>query len=104
MKEDIDNFRHAIKLMASLQLSIEMTTDARSRPYVKKALKNKLRLAEDQLERDIEPFVNKLYETDEDVFQNIQNAIENLIDYVITKTIEETVNRSIEVTNQKQHD
>jgi hypothetical protein len=91
----IEYFRKAIKLYASLQISLELCTDIKNSPFVKNSLKAKISNLEKQLELDIRPYVNKLYDKDEEAFQVIQNSIEMIRD----NSLEEIVDRAIEMSN-----
>ena len=97
MKQEnqIEFFRKALKLYASLQISLELCTDIKDSPFVKNSLKAKISNLEKQLELDIRPYVNKLYDKDEEAFQVIQNSIEMIRD----NSLEEIVDRAIEMSN-----
>jgi hypothetical protein len=85
-------FHNALKLYSSLQVSLELCTTQQNFPELKHNLKSKLRTLSDQLELDIRPHINKIYEIDEDLSQNIgvaiQIIIENSIEDIVEKAIE----------------
>lgn len=85
-------FRHLVKLYAQLYVSVEMLDDAVSSRYVKGVVKKKLNIALQELERQCKPFVHKLYETDDILFQAIQERLKELTDEVLSKSLEEIVN------------
>lgn len=95
--KQLDYFRNALKLYASLQISLELCTDIKNSPFVKNSLKNKISNLEKQLEIDIRPYVNKLYEKDEQAFQVIQTSIEIIRD----DALEDIVNRALKLEAEK---
>lgn len=93
---DIDKFRYLLKLYASLQINLEILTEINGNGLVTQSLKRKMKNLEEQLEREIRPYINKLYEKDEEAFQVIQNGIEIIRD----RSVEEIVDRAIEYANE----
>lgn len=87
-ENEMQFFRKALKLYASLQISLELCTDIKNSPFVKNNLKAKISNLEKQLEVDINPYVNKLYDKDEGAFQGIQNAIEVIRDNELEEIID----------------
>lgn len=82
-------FRFLVLLYAQLYTSVEIMDEARSKPFIKGNTKRKLRLALEELEKNIEPQINQLYKDEEKmIFQNLQLSL--------TENIKETVNKSIE--------
>ena len=90
MNEEL--FRKLVKLYAQLYVSVEMLDDTVSSRYVKGVVKRKLNNALQELERQCKPFVHKLYETDDVLFQVIQERLKELTDDILEKSIEELVN------------
>lgn len=97
---DHQAFRKAVKLMASLNLTLELITDAKGSIKMNSPTKGKLSMAEKALERDITKYIDKLYETDENIFSGLQEAYEHIIE---TK-IEDLVNEYIRNSTQEQSD
>lgn len=94
------SFRKAVKLMAALNLTLELITEAKGSIKMNSPTKGKLSMAERALEADISKYIDKLYETDEDIFGGLQNAYDKIIE---TK-IEDLVNEYIGNSTQKQSD
>jgi hypothetical protein len=94
-ENQIEHNENALKLYSALQVVLELCTTQQNFPELKHNLKNKLRTLSDQLEPDIRPYINKIYEIDEDLSQAIGVAIQ----IIIENSIKEIVDRAIEMSN-----
>jgi hypothetical protein len=96
MTQQEEYFRNALRLYASLQISLELCTQVKNYPQVKNSLKAKISNLERQLAVDISPQINKLYETDEKAIQVIQTAIAIIRD----NALENIVDRALEIESK----
>lgn len=87
-------FRFLVLLYAQLYTSVEIMDEARAKPFIRNATKRKLRLALEELEKNIEPQINQLYKDEEKmIFQNLQLSLTENTKETINKSIEDIVNK-----------
>lgn len=100
--KNIETFRYLVLLYAQLYCSVELMDEARSKPFIKGSTKRKLRMAMEELEREIKPFVNKLYEEEEGmIFQRLQVELSKNIHTITETQIEDIVNGNIGTHNEQ---
>lgn len=100
--KNIETFRYLVLLYAQLYCSVELMDEARSKPFIKGSTKRKLRMAMEELEREIKPFVNKLYEEEEGmIFQRLQVELSKHIHTITETQIEDIVNGNIGTHNEQ---
>lgn len=91
--KNLESFRFLVFLYAQLYVSVEMVDVALAKPFTKGDTKRKLRMAMKALERDIKPFVNKLYEDEEEmIFQQLQEALATQTNELAKTKIEDIIN------------
>ena len=91
--KELDKFRFLVVLYSQLYSSVELMDLARSKPFIKGATKRKVGMALESLERDIMPFVNRLYQDEEEmIFQNLQEALFQMVVDIVDNKIENIVN------------
>ena len=91
--KDFKRFRSLVLLFAQLYSSVEMMDIIISDKLIKGAAKRKLRMAMEELESNIKPFVNKLYEDEEEmIFQKLQEALTLKVKDVVDSQLEDIVN------------
>lgn len=91
--KDFKRFRSLVLLFAQLYSSVEMMDIIISDKLIKGATKRKLRMAMEELESNIKPFVNKLYEDEEEmIFQKLQEALTLKVKDVVDSQLEDIVN------------
>lgn len=101
--KNIETFRYLVLLYAQLYCSVELMDEARSKPFVKGSTKRKLRMAMEELEREIKPFVNKLYENAEGmIFQRLQVELSKHIHTITETQIEDIVNAEHRKYNEQE--
>jgi hypothetical protein len=88
------------------QLMLEALDDVKETKIFKHSLKNKVNIAEKELEKELEKYINLFAKNDEQFYMNIQNHIDSLVTKLAGLGIEELplVNKIIdEYLNDKDH-
>jgi hypothetical protein len=88
------------------QLMLEALDEVKELKIFKHSLKFKVKQAEQELERELEKYVNLFAKNDEEFFMNIQNHIDALVSKLSSLGVEELplVNKIIdEYLNDKDH-
>ena len=88
------------------QLMLEALDEVKELKIFKQSLKFKVKQAEQELERELEKYINLFAKNDEEFFMNIQNHIDALVSKLSSLGVEELplVNKIIdEYLNDKDH-
>lgn len=86
-KEQWEDF---VKLLALLNIIAEKVESLKYAPIVKQGLKNKLNGLAKEMDRSIMVYIDKLYETDEMLFQQMQQNIEAFLELEIVEMFKQT--------------
>jgi hypothetical protein len=86
-KEQWEDF---VKLLALLNIIAEKVESLKYAPIVKQGLKNKLNGLAKEMDRSIMVYIEKLYETDEMLFQQMQQNIEAFLELEIVEMFKQT--------------
>lgn len=87
-------FRDIVLVMAMCQNLIDVVDLDYTKHLFKGDSKRKLNMAVKSIERDTRKYINKLYETDDILFQALQEAAEKNLKYLIDNEIETVVNEA----------
>ena len=81
------------------QLMLEALDEVKELKIFKQSLKFKVKQAEQELERELEKYINLFAKNDEEFFMNIQNHIDALVSKLSSLGVEELplVNKIIDV-------
>lgn len=91
---DEEKFRQVVLIMAMCQNVIDTSDHPTVKNIIKRDTKRKLNLAINSLERDTRTYINKLYDTDDVLFQAIQEAAKANLESLLEQSIETTINES----------
>lgn len=73
-------FLKLVKLYTTANVFLELLTQIQGSKHLKFTLKNKVKSLEKELEKAILPYVDKLYETDANLSQGIEMALNSILD------------------------
>lgn len=82
-----EKWQQIVKFVALANILLEVSDTISDTPIVKQALKNKINGLVKELDRSVIKYVERLYDTDEELFQQIQISMEYLIDSHIVDVI-----------------
>lgn len=80
---DFDRFKEALKLLALYQCTLEQMDAFKTTKLYKQSIKKKINSLEKDIEQLISGPVQKLDNTDEDLFSNIQQKVEMVLDLTV---------------------
>tara|TARA_R100000951_G_scaffold98727_1_gene88822 strand:+ start:1249 stop:1557 length:309 start_codon:yes stop_codon:yes gene_type:complete len=80
---DIDRFKEAVKLLALYQVTLEQMDEFSTTKLYKHSIKNKMRSLEKDIESVVKSPIEKLDQTDFDVFQEIQVKVDTIMDLTV---------------------
>ena len=77
---DVNNFKNAVKLVALLQLTLEHMDTLKGTKIYKQRIKNQMSTLEKSVELTLSGPVRQLDNTDENLFNRIQDNIDTILD------------------------
>lgn len=93
-----NDFRNAVLVLAMIQNLIDVADSDFCKQFFKQDTKRKLNHAVDSLEMYNRKYINNLYETDDVLFQALQEGAKANLEYLLNNKIEDVINDATEET------
>lgn len=90
------DFRNAVLVLAMVQNLIDVADSDFCKQFFKGSTKRKLNMAVTSLEVDTRKYINKLYDTDDVLFQALQEGAKANLEYLLNNKIEDVINDTTE--------
>lgn len=88
------DFRKIVLILSMVQNLIDVADHPECKTFIKGQSKRRMRLLVESLEKDTKEYINKLYDTDDVLYQALQEASVKHLHYLLNNTIESIVNEN----------